>query len=901
MKKVFSLNHDWRFKKIADLSQTVLKDDFYMFEAETKTGMQSDYRGNSYYDGEWQLVKLPHDWEMYEAPAGENEMGHGFRPKGAVMYRKTFSLKEWQLGKRLFLKFDAIAMKSIIYINGIKMAKGDSGYIPVMAEITDFVEPGKQITVAVMADSRPKEGWWYEGGGIYGNAYLIAAEDSFFVEDGIYVKPEYLQDGKWQVTVSAEVDCAHNGLRMECIFTETQEKVSVPCEGGRCTASFLVQTPELWCPENPRLYKMKCTLYDQQEALDEEEIAFGFRTIIFDTEKGCLLNGKPIKLKGVCIHHDHAGVGVAMPDKVQRYRIARLKEMGCNAIRTSHNPHLKEFYQACDELGILVMNETRHFSSTTEALEQLRKFVRRDRNHPCVVMWSLFNEEPLQCTKVGLRMAEKMKAVVREEDPTRPVTGGMNGALEKEGVVDCVDIMGINYMQYAYEEFHRLHPRMPIIGSETGSYLTSRYRMYTDLELEKKSCSFTKIAGDNLHPWSASPGQTWKRIMDHDYVLGGFYWTGFDYRSETRGWPAINCDFGAMDMCGFPKDCYYMHKAVWSEVHTIHAVYYRNYKKPGDMIINCYTDCEQFNLYIDDMLFGTFDNDKYDHEPVYIENFNGKEFILTGIERGEEVCTYKEALPVKPYHICAKVSQETLMSNGEDTCVVDVYLKGANDAVVHTANNLVQFQVTGGGRIIGVGNGDSTDHSSEKADTRNLYAGCCQLIVQSNGRKEDTQIQISCEGVRDTALQLRCEDVPMPPFIPSESARISVLSWQASDVYQEYPCNEKIGNMRSSWIPTTVGYGKSLMYSGKKGFGAIVGRIVVPKITNGSRAYLIFEEIQGCVDIYFDKKRVYISHKNCRNVQIPICTENSSIFVTVVFRLDGNDCGICGKVYVEIK
>lgn len=900
MKETHSLNRDWKFRKAIELKKTVVEDYFNMFTSDTKTGLRSDYLGEGFYDGDWENVNLPHDWAIFDVPTPCPDSAQGHRATGEVIYRKCFTLDEEKSNKRIFLKFDAISIKSRIYVNGIQVAREECGYIPVFVEITDFTEPGKQIVITVVADSSIKEGWWYEGGGIYGNAYLIIAENSMFLNDGIYVCPKCLKDDEWEIDIVAEIDGDCNNLKGVYTIDELGVSEEVSFSEAKTSTKIKVKNPELWSVDEPKLYKMICSLYDRERLLDREEISFGFRKITFDVENGCVLNGKSIKLKGVCLHHDHAGVGVAVPYKLHKYRLQKLKEMGANAIRTSHNPQLKEFYRACDELGFLVMNETRHFSSTKECLEQLRKFIRRDRNHPCVVMWSLFNEEPLQCTIVGHKMVEKMKETVMKEDDSRVVTGGMNGPLEPEGVVGSVDIMGFNYLQYGYEPFHEVYPKTPIIGSETGSYLSSRYTAYSDMSKAKR-CSFENKININRYAWSATPGETWRNIEDKKYVLGGFYWTGFDYRGECGLFPSNVSSFGAMDLCGFPKECYYMHKAVWEEDKTIYVVYYRDYKKNGDILINCYTNCEQVRLFFEKSKYKDYKSSKYEPLSIYIEKFKSAEFCVAGVDNGNEVCMQSVKIPTEPCDISVRLSQNEMLSDGEDICVVDVYLLDEKGVFVPTGDNKVTFNVSGGSSVIGVGNGDNTDITSDKVNYKNLYRGCCQMILQSNGKQEDTYIQIICDGVCEKTVKLKCEPVIPAAYIKSEEAKISVLSWRASDVHKEYPY-DNISDLMFCWIPTTVGYGKNLMYSGKKGFGMVGGRITVSDIPKDKKACFVIKKICGNYDIYYDKELVYSGGGMECDLRIPIDLTKfeESFVVSVVFKLNGDECGITGKAYVEI-
>ena len=435
MKKIFSFNKNWKFKKESEVFNCLADDYFDMYRSNTKTGIMSGPKSSFFYDEDWRTVNLPHDWVIEEVPDKCYAVSQGNRPQGAVWYRKHFVLSDCYKEKKIYLKFDGIATAAEIYLNSIKIAVLEGGYTPLTIDVTDFVSFDKNNTIAVRADCTSKEGWWYEGGGIYRNTYLIIKETPHFQDDGIFVSTQNNGDGSWNVYFCTETVNADT-----C-------KVTAEFSGKEYTESpFRVKNPLLWDAENPNLYEISVKLCKNGTLYDEERIKFGFREVRFDKDEGLFINGKKEKLKGVCLHHDHAGVGVAVDKSLLRYRMKKLKEMGCNGVRTSHNPQSPEFYELCDELGFYVMDEVRHFSSTSNCLWELEQFIKRDRNHSSVIMWSLLNEEPLQCSLIGEKMIKTMKETVYKHDKTRPITGGVNGPLEVSGVVNHVDIMGFNYL-----------------------------------------------------------------------------------------------------------------------------------------------------------------------------------------------------------------------------------------------------------------------------------------------------------------------------------------------------------------------------------------------------------------------------------------------------------------------
>ena len=881
MKKIISLDKGWKFKKESDIFSSELKDYFNMFESNTKTGMSSDARGNSFFDNDWDNVDLPDDWNTREnADIEFEDRCHGHKPKGAVWYRKSFKLKHFIEGKRIFLKFDAIAINSEIWFNSIKIAQSESGYTPIYVEVTDFIKPDRQNCISVRCANSVKEGWWYEGGGIYGNTYLIIADKAMLSEYGTFIRSKKLCDNKWQLSIDIEAEIPDNDCSIEISSGELNINKTIHAN-SKNAIEVNVDAPECWDINNPKLYEITIKLICGNKITDIKKIKHGFRTIRFDSDNGFFLNDKHIKLNGVCIHHDFACVGIAVPYEIQLYRIQRLKEMGCNAIRTSHNPQLEGFYRACDELGILVMNEARHFSSTAECLNQLKTFILRDRNHPCVILWSIFNEEPLQCTTVGRKMAKTMKNTVNALDGTRPISGGMNGPMEIEGVIKELDVIGFNYVQYEYDEFHAIYPNLPIIGSETASYLTTR-----DTVSNKPPylASFGNTLYENLHKWSSNIGETWKCINDRNFVCGGFDWTGFDYRGESGDFPACVCNFGAMDLCGFPKGSFYWHKVIWDSSPQVYLSPYWEYEEGQTVSIACYSNCDYIEIYLNNTLVHSAEHDKYNMDIINIAYVPG-ELKAIGYINGKIAANHLLNTPSeKRMIVCEPV-------NGS---LVNVYLTDENRNIIHNSSDEIKFNVTGG-KIIGVGNGDICNCNAEQTDRVRLFHGCAQLAVCGS---DTVEITAATGNIKGTCTVHPSAD-PDLEYVLNEPSEIDVAPWRQSDVQSAYIEKEFIADLMFAWIPTTVGYGKNLLYSGKTGYAEICGQFNITDNMKGCNLYIIFEEIQGDADIYFNKDFIG-AFKNEKDVRIPIDTNRycGSVTVSVILKLTGGDCGLTGNVYV---
>lgn len=884
MNEKYLFNEKWKFKKEEDILQNAAEDYFDSYRSNTKTGLMSGAKSISFYDNDWEIVDLPHDWVISESPKKEHGMGQGNRPQGVVWYRKEFIIDEKYKDKKIFIKFDGISTISEIYLNNIKVGASEGGYTPILIDVTDFVYFDKNNTIAVRADSTCKEGWWYEGGGIYRNAYLIIKENSCFCDDGIFVSTKNNHDGSWNINVECEIVNPDNcKIVYEFMGKEYFEN------------SIKVDNPLLWDCKNPNLYEIKVKLIKGNVLYDEEIVKFGFREIVFDVKNGFTINGKSDKLKGVCLHHDHGGVGVAVDKSVLKYRMKKLKEMGCNAVRTSHNPQSPEFYEVCDELGFYIMNEIRHFSSSTICLKELELFVRRDRNHPCVVMWSLFNEEPLQCTAMGEKMIKTMIDTLHKVDSTRPISGGMNGPLEIEGAVKYVDIMGFNYFQYGYDEFHKLFPNIPVVGSETGSYMTTRDEYVTDREQSRVSC-YTRVPRENLFPWSDTPGSTWQYISERPYVTGGFYWTGIDYYGEPGPfcWPGITSNFGAMDICGFFKDCAYWHKALWRDEHVLEIPRPWNGKNGEILDIMCYSDCDTIELFVNGKSLGEEKNNVYDPK-VYKIHYEPGVLKAVGKINGQIVCE-KEIRTYGDKRILEAVTSEKEIFDCESV-IFDVFLKDEYGQIIKNEDKDVKINLDNG-VIIGSSNGDNTNVRYAKSDVQRLFHGCAQFIVKAKNSAnikavfEYDDITNCCEvKVKESIIK----------SIPSEKFIFYANNHRISDIVDHYPTEYEMSYQHFPWIPTTIGVKKSLMMSGKKGYAMLANTLDLPKEISGNKK-LVIEKIKGDFDVYLTMDKIYSSNGfYSGDVSFDLKDYDKDINqIRIVFKLNGEDCGISGNIYIEL-
>lgn len=747
-RQTLSLNKGWRFYK-GDIAFPVVKG-HGMTYSNAKAGTTWGAAAPAYNDSLWRVLNLPHDWAVEALPDSNENVSQGYKQRGIGWYRRRFTLPQSDRGKHLELQFDGVATHCTVWVNGSVVHRNYCGYTSFYIDITPYALYGNQINqISIRVDANTQEGWWYEGAGIYRNTWLVKRSPVHIITDGVFAHPVKTKKVGWIVPVEATV--FNSGHQSKPVTIETklfnQSGKLVQQVQKRVTATPLsqlvtklnlqVMNPTLWDIEHPVLYSVITTIKQDGIPIDEVQTNCGFRTTYFSADSGFYLNGKPLKLKGTCNHQDHAGVGVAVPPSLWDYRIGRLKEMGSNAYRCAHNPPAKEFLDACDRLGMLVMDENRNFNVSPEYVRQLEWMVRRDRNHPSIILWSVFNEEPMQGSENGYEMVRRMTAVVKILDTSRPVTAAANAGLSSPlNVAHAVDVIGMNYQADSYDYVHKTFPKTPVISSEDGSAYMVRGEYKTIKEKQLHDSYDTQFA-----PWGTSHRKGWELISKRPHVAGCFIWTGFDYRGEPQPyeWPATGASFGIMDQCGFPKMAFYLHQAQWLEdTPILHLVPHWNW--PADSIgknvkVMAVSNADSVSLWLNDKFLYGNKNDVYKMLEWQVPYQQGK-LEARGYKKGKQVSsnvvhTTGDAVAIRllPY-------KKELLGNGIDAMPVTVEAIDANGNTMPTANNHITFSITGDAEIIGVGNGNPNSHEPEKGNQRSLYNGLAQLIVQAkeNGK-----------------------------------------------------------------------------------------------------------------------------------------------------------------------
>ncbi len=662
----------------------------------------------------------------------------------------------------------------MVVFNNFYIGRHSGGYDPFSFDVTDFANPGGRNVLLVRVDATLSDGWFYEGAGIYRHVWLTTTDPVHVKRWGTFVQSQ-VQAG--QATLSLRTDVVNEGHAAQSarvistILDPSGQSVgkaatspaSVGSSGEqRYEQTVLVKQPVLWSLEEQNLYRLVTEVETNGQVVDRDETAFGIRTIEFDAQKGFFLNGKSVKVKGTCNHQDHAGVGVALADAIQYYRVRKLQEMGCNAIRTSHNPPTPELLDACDELGMLVFDETRMMSSNPEGLSQFADLVCRDRNHPSVFMWSMGNEEGQANGEKGLHILTAMKAVATEHDGTRPVSIAPIGAIGVGGLVVC-DVMGYNYMDPGAKTYHEAHPTIPVIGTETVSAVGTRGIYVTDA---------AKGYVGSYDPYTttgrASAEGWWKFCNAQPWLAGGFVWTGFDYRGEPSPdrWPNISSQYGVIDTCGFPKDTFYYYQSWWTNKQVLHLFPHWNW--PGmegkEIAVWVYSNLDKVELYVNGVSLGAKEVVKDSHVAWVVKYAPGS-IEARGFKDGRVVMTEKRETTGPAAKLVMSADRQTISADGEDVAMFAVAVQDAQGRVLPVTDSEVTFRVTGEGKLIGVGNGDPTNQESDKGATRKAFSGYCMALVQSTKNAGSITIEATSPGIVTASVTITANEAKLRPQV----------------------------------------------------------------------------------------------------------------------------------------
>ncbi len=874
-RQLYRIDKGWKFHR-GHLEQPKPRGHHWVYKS-VKAGASRGPAAFQFDDGNWRTVDLPHDY-VVEGQFTNNDtlVSHGFKDRPEGWYRRSFRLPNETRGKSIWLYFDGVFGQSQVWVNGQELRRSDNGYIGFRVDITDVAHyDDRPNVVSVKCDPGEAQGWWYEGGGIYRHVWLTVADPVHVAPYGVYINADKKQGGNWLVNLETAIENeAETPAKVKVVNTILDKKgqtiatitKEVDAPAGQITKVLQdLSVPESkvkpWNLDSPHLYGIRTELFVNNEKVDAHGDTFGFRTLEFNPQKGFFLNGKHVKFQGVCMHQDHAGVGVALPDAIHSFRITRLKQFGVNAYRCSHNPPAPEILNACDKQGMLVLNENRFFNSSDECLRQLDEQVRRDRNHPCVMMWNTFNEEDWQGDERGVNMVKRMKRVIHANDhfAKRPVTGAMSGGFSKQGAFGPLDVLGVNYNLGANDHTHNnLYPNKMVYSSESVSHSASRG------EWQDKKHVFNNY-DNHWVGWGSSIRNTWKFVDTREWNGGTFIWTGFDYRGEptpVNAWPVVNSYFGIVDTCGFAKDSYYLMKALWTDKPMAYVFPHWNLGK--DMVgkkvkVGTYTNGDEVELFLNDKSLGKKKVNKYDQLFWDDVTYQPGELKMVAYKGGKKHAEHKVVTTGEPVALGLEVKFEdwqrkSVRTGVSDALPVTVYAVDAKKHRVPTANQKVSFTVTGG-KVLGVGNGDPLSHEDDIATERSLYNGLASAIVIPGDTEGELVIKASAPGLKPAVLKLPIRKGDGFTEYPTIDGGMVLTDWRMSAVTDkpEDPNRPIADGDMNTWQTITVGNGPQPQWAQKQGWATYRALFDMPK---GDKWELTLDGVTGTAQVFVNGKQV---------------------------------------------
>jgi beta-galactosidase len=763
----------------------------------------SNAKDSSFDDSKWRTLNLPHDWSVEGEFNEKNPAtpGGGALPGGIGWYRKTFTLPETEKDKSVFIDFDGVYRNSEVWINGHYLGLRPYGYSSFRYELTSFLNFGnKKNIIAVKVDnSKQPNSRWYSGSGIYRNVWLVSTGKVYVDHWGTYITTPEIKEKEAKINMLTKVrnstnsdqqiklntviyDTAGNEV---CKITSTQliPKDSVIEIAQQTT----IQSPCLWSVETPCLYKVSSEIESNSTITDEYTTTFGIRNFVFDRNKGFSLNGKSIKIKGVCDHHDLGCLGAAINTRAIERQLEILKAMGCNAIRTSHNPPAPELLDLCDKMGFIVMDEAfdmwklqktpfdYHQDWDQWHKRDLEDMVLRDRTHPSIIIWSIGNEivEQWNSKSGGDTIAKELRAIVKKLD-NRPITSACNNSKPDNPIIlsNALDLTGINYAQKDWPNFLEKYPGRTFIGSETTSALETRghYDMPSDsirrwpIAWDKLFTTgnkdFTCSAYDNCSaPWGSTHEESWKLIKKYPFLSGMFIWTGFDYIGEPTPypWPAKSSYFGIIDLAGFPKDVYYMYQSEWTSKPVLHVFPHWNWKEGTTIDIWAYTNCQEVELFLNGKSLGTKRKSGEDLHLIWRIKYTPGTLKAVARTNEKEVLTQEIKTAGKPAKIILSADRNNINADGNDLAYITAKIVDNNGVMVPDANNLIKFKLSGNASIIGVDNGNPVSHEPFKADYRQAFNGLCLAVIQAKDKSGQIELTAASEGLPAASIIIQAQ------------------------------------------------------------------------------------------------------------------------------------------------
>ena len=753
-------------------------------------------------DSSWQTVRIPHDWSIDGPFSKDNYIpeqkvanhlegrADSYLPKGTGWYRKKLDIDKNSENSTTYIEFEGVFRNSTLWVNGKKVGIHPWGYTGFFYDITNFLSPaGKPDILAMYVDARKTEGWWYEGSGIYRHVWVIMKDRIHIPPWGVFVSTPDVSGNTAKVRISTAVT-NHSSRKEPCrVVTEitapdskTSASITtdVIAEQGKTTEVLqecMLDKPVLWSVRTPNLYTVRTSILIGDKEVDRIETPLGIRWFEFTADRGFFLNGEHLQLRGGCIHHDFGGLGCALPDRANEKTVEMLKAMGCNMVRSAHNAAAPSLMDACDRLGLLFWAENRYYLEPVDKCSQpLRELVRRDRNHPCIVIWSLANTAGSPDGELTGYL-KGLNAVVKEEDASRPTGVALEGndGANANGFSLVTDVVGYNGGGMGIDDRdHKLFPKRKMLITEYSSACGTR-GVYENRPVEATGTAMKKIIeefGDGRVMQRAGKYQTifrlceghekeWNHIALRPWLAGGIMWSAIEYFGETSGWPFVTSQFGVMDVCRFPKDTFYYYKKLWTSEPVLHI--FPHWTWPGregqPIDIWCYTNCDDVKLYLN----GQFQKGIPDFlqqgssfpHLYWTVPYEPGELVAEGKINGKIVCRQKLRTAKKPAKLTVGADRPEIRADNEDLSFMTVRIEDEAGTPVPFADNLIQVRLTGEGRLLGMCSGDPCSHQLPKSGEMYAFNGLCLAIVQSTETPGVIQVKFSSPELTSTTAEIK--------------------------------------------------------------------------------------------------------------------------------------------------
>lgn len=780
-------------------------------------GDVTDGQSVSFNDGSWSNVTLPHDWSIYNSfNQYSSASGAGYLDGGIGWYRKTFTVPSNYAGKKVSIQFDGAYMNSQVWINGTLLGTRPYGYVSFEYDLTPYLKVGGSNVIAVKLNNNTPTSRWYSGSGIYRNVWLTVVEPVHVDYCGMAITTPTVTNSSATANISTQVvnqgsAAASASLKTVIMDAEGNTVASDSASAANISANgkntfnqnLTVSNPKLWSPASPYLYTVQTEVVVDGTVVDTYKSTMGFRYFNFSNTTGFSLNGVNMKLNGVCLHHDLGALGAAVNYRAMERELQMMKDMGCNAIRTSHNPADPHFLEICDRLGLIVFEEAfdcwetgknandYHLYFKDWAQTDVKAMVKRDINHPAIIAWSVGNEIPSPSGNT----AKNLRNWVREIDTTRPVTAGFFAVdMGNAGPIDAanqLDLVGYNYFPYTYDGGHNSHPQWKMYGSETSSAVRSRgvYKTPTNKNILTDSDNQCSSYDNSVVAWGTSAESSYYEINKRSYMAGEFIWTGFDYIGEPTpyGWPAKSSYFGAVDTCGFPKDIYYFYQSKWTNKPMVHILPHWNWSNGANIEVWAYSNCDSVELFLNGTSLGSKNVGTAGHLTWNVPYSAGT--LRAKATKGNTVVYDEVVTAGSASEVSLKPDRTSITADGKDLVYIETDIVDSKGTIVPTADNEVKFSISGPGVIVGVDNGNSISLESYKGDTRKAYNGKCLVIVQPTKYNGNIVVTATSSGLKSNSVTIKSSGGAEAPVISAYN-KIEAESYDNQSGVQLEACDE---------------------------------------------------------------------------------------------------------------